>query len=248
VWCWGSNLLGESGADAGSGSNVPVRVAGVTGATHLAVGSWHSCAVVSTEQVQCWGDNRAGELGDGTTGSARGTPSRALGVLWPTYRHVNVVKLALGESFSCAMEEFADATGPHGFVECWGDNSRGQLGLVGSRTVPAPTGLDWTGDVADVSAGSGHACVVQRSGGVLCWGEDREGELGGGAPALDPQPALRVVGLETAVGVAAGYQRTCALLRDEAPRCWGDNARGQLGTGAPDLPTQWRPTPLQLAP
>ena len=47
-------------------------VAGVTGATSIATGGGHSCAVIAEGKVQCWGDNRDGELGNGVI--ARQTP------------------------------------------------------------------------------------------------------------------------------------------------------------------------------
>ncbi len=54
VWCWGN------------GDPVPKPVAGVSQATSMGSGSRHACARVGT-QVECWGSNSNGQLGDGTT-------------------------------------------------------------------------------------------------------------------------------------------------------------------------------------
>ncbi len=45
----------------------PVPVTGVTNATAISAGGAHSCALLSSGHVDCWGLNYSGELGDGTT-------------------------------------------------------------------------------------------------------------------------------------------------------------------------------------
>jgi len=75
--CWGSNLRGQLGvattqtchfgALAFTCSNVPVPVAGDYRFRTLALGFQHSCGATQSGDVLCWGDNRRGQLGDGTT-------------------------------------------------------------------------------------------------------------------------------------------------------------------------------------
>mgnify|MGYP003693765611 CR=1 FL=1 len=74
--CWG---LGESG-QRGDGSFTtftsdltPVAVGGLTGAVSLATGYGHRCALLADATMRCWGENREGQLGNGTTASP-GTP------------------------------------------------------------------------------------------------------------------------------------------------------------------------------
>jgi Regulator of Chromosome Condensation (RCC1) repeat protein len=43
----------------------PVEVRGISNATQVAAGQSHSCALLSTGHVDCWGGNHSGELGDG---------------------------------------------------------------------------------------------------------------------------------------------------------------------------------------
>jgi alpha-tubulin suppressor-like RCC1 family protein len=72
VRCWGRNDSGQLGDGTTEGRLTPVPVLlspGLTpmiGVQPLALGGWHSCALVSEGEVQCWGQNLDGQLGDGT--------------------------------------------------------------------------------------------------------------------------------------------------------------------------------------
>jgi alpha-tubulin suppressor-like RCC1 family protein len=82
VYCWGANESGQVGDQTTFEALAPKRVSPVSGfvntgevAVH-SVGGAHSCAI-SAGVVFCWGDNGAGQLGDGTTTSAS-TPVKVL--------------------------------------------------------------------------------------------------------------------------------------------------------------------------
>ena len=66
AWCWGRNHSGKLGDGNTLNSYVPAQVVGLPGAvTSLGAGQFHTCAVVAGNQIFCWGDNSAGELGNG---------------------------------------------------------------------------------------------------------------------------------------------------------------------------------------
>ncbi|HPQ85215.1 MAG TPA: hypothetical protein PLQ14_12195, partial [Actinomycetota bacterium] len=115
-------------------------------------------------------------------------------------------------------------------VECWGDNTHGQLGNGTTTDAEAPSGVDLTGAV-QVVAGGEHTCVRQRTAGVVCWGRNDEGQAG--QPGAKDVPAPATVELPAAVDLAAGGGHTCAVLSNGSVRCWGANDRGQLGVAAP---------------
>ena len=125
VQCWGSGAYGRLGDGSTAGSITPVQVIGLTsgtGATAVATGDFHSCAVVNGG-VRCWGDNHSGKLGNGsTTGST--TPVQVSGLT------SGVTAVAVGNDHSCAVVNSAPV--------CWGYNGSGQLGNAasGPRTTP----------------------------------------------------------------------------------------------------------------
>ena len=67
--CFGGwNPDGEHGTgQMGEISWPPVEVSGLSGLVSVAAGNNHSCAVNAQGSVSCWGNNLAGQLGDGTT-------------------------------------------------------------------------------------------------------------------------------------------------------------------------------------
>jgi alpha-tubulin suppressor-like RCC1 family protein len=174
----------------------------------VAAGFTHTCA--TTTQLRCWGDNRDGEVGDGTN-TGRLTPTQVSGL-------TNGVIVADGSSFqTCAL------VGGGGLM-CWG-------GIVGDGTETAhstPTTVPGLTGVTAVALGIGHICAL-AGGGIQCWGSDRHGELGDGATAFRRLSPIAVQGLgQGAHAVAAGDGYTCALV-GVSVECWGSNTSGELG-------------------
>ena len=231
VRCWGAGERGQaSGADESGMSDEPREVPGLSGASGLALGGNHSCALVGGE-ARCWGANEHGQLGDGSTVD-RQAPATVVGL-------TGVTALAAGLDTTCAL------TG-RGQVLCWGQGSNGQLGH-GKRTpsalpvvvkLPVPA-VSPAGPVprgagpVQVSVGGAHACAVLTNGRVHCWGSNLHGQLGDGSGNDSATPVL-VAGLDDASAVAAGRNHTCALRRDGTVWCWGWNPDGQLGLGHRD--------------
>jgi hypothetical protein len=79
----------------------------LSNAVAVVSGYAHSCALLGTGTVRCWGENASGQLGDGTTTDRR-APTVVSGL-------DNVVGLAAGDNHTCALRY-------NGRVYCWGEN------------------------------------------------------------------------------------------------------------------------------
>jgi alpha-tubulin suppressor-like RCC1 family protein len=128
----------------------------------MAVGANHECALLSTGEVRCMGDNRAGQLGTGTA-----TPSvNPLPVRLPS----PATDIVAGQSHTCAL--MLD-----GRLSCWGDNSLGQVGdgAPGERRL-TPSLVASLGKARAVTAGYEATCALVEDGTVYCWGKFLDGD------------------------------------------------------------------------
>ena len=65
--CWGKNQDGQLGDGTQIDRNRPVAVAGLSSSVQtISTGYMHSCALLTSGNVKCWGYNAAGPLGNGT--------------------------------------------------------------------------------------------------------------------------------------------------------------------------------------
>jgi alpha-tubulin suppressor-like RCC1 family protein len=88
---------------------------------------------------------------------------------------------------------------------------------------------------ARLGVGKGFACVLADDGSVWCWGIAETGELGDGSITSAHAAPARVLGLDGVTQLAVGLSHACALRAAGDIWCWGLNAWGQLGTGAPEM-------------
>ncbi len=228
AYCWGSNSYGELGDGMSAHQPAPVAVVGLSsGVTTVAAGLSHTCALMASGQVLCWGMNNKGQLGDGTT-TFRRSP-------------VGVVALVTANGAITAGVAHSCAVTAVGGVQCWGVNRKGEVGdgtFMPRGTPVAVTGLN--SGVISVAAGQHHTCALTVSGGVRCWGWNGNGQLGEGTTTDRPMP-VDVTGLSSGVvAIAAGNTHSCALLNTGRVKCWGWNGYGQLGDGT--TTDRWTPT------
>jgi alpha-tubulin suppressor-like RCC1 family protein len=67
LWCWGDNSSGQLGDGSVTGHIQPTRVTSVNGPwAAVALGNAHTCGLLTTGALYCWGENSRGQIGDGS--------------------------------------------------------------------------------------------------------------------------------------------------------------------------------------
>ncbi len=231
VTCWGSDVNGQLGNGATSPKNVRAPTGAVelpAKATAIAVGNRHSCALLSTGAVSCWGFDASGQLGNGGANQNEVSPSEVVNL---PHR---VAAIAAGGAHTCAI--FVT-----GSLFCWGEDGSGQLGNDPGNTDDVDAYTD-TRDLAvlppnrsarAVSAGGQHTCAVLDNRTAACWGDNERSQLGlvtvGGSQPTPGRP-VEMRGQAT-VAVNAGGESACGMASATTLICWGDNSAGQSGSG-----------------
>lgn len=220
LYCWGWGFPGQLGNGEDAMQLEPVEVTlpeGVEAFATVTAGGRHTCALTTTEEAYCWGDNGGGAVGDGGEEYYQRVPSR---VAAPA-RFTSIVA---GYSHTCALT--ADGT-----AYCWGVNWSGQLGDGTTEERTEPVKVATSERFRQLSAGDTHTCGLTTAGETYCWGDNRRGQVGDGTSGeyrLEPTP---VEGDHAFASVHAGTGVTCGLTAAGGAYCWGQGGRNGDGTG-----------------
>ncbi len=187
----------------------------------LAAGARHTCALVGTGEVFCWGDNTNGQLAQ-SAGVTRNARPVKIGLPAPASA------ISAGAFHTCAISTSND-------LYCWGANDSAECG-AGDAMNPAPprlvtsatSGLKW----ALVAAGEAHTCAVEQGGATYCWGANdklQSGEVGAGPvnKATNAGPTSKTM----FKSIAAASAHSCGTT-DTTVHCWGTEFHGELGDGS----------------
>ena len=201
--CWGLGNVGQLGygntANVGD-LNTPATVGPVNLGGHhvkaVAVGGYHTCAIVDDGTVRCWGFPGNGRLGYGNTTQVL-DPSTVsavnLGTDPGTGQPYTATGITAGSDNTCVILDT-------GAIECWGFGGAGenggalgynnQIDLGGTPTTTpdqngtvnlgtnSATGQPYTATA--ISTSGGHTCAVLSDQSVKCWGAATDGQLGYG--------------------------------------------------------------------
>lgn len=227
LYCAGLNGSGQIGDGTTTTRTTPVLVSGMgSGVAQVAPGTTHTCALMTSGAVYCWGLNTNGRLGTGNTTTYKvpqlvSLPSAA-------------VSVSAGQDHSCALLDT-------GAAYCWGNNANGQLGTGNTTSSSVPAAVKGLGaSLATLDAGYTHTCGLTLDGSGVCWGDNASGELGNGNNTDQTLPVY-VSGMQgnTSQISVGDYLHTCALDNSGNAFCWGDNTSGGLGnltTSASNVP------------
>ena len=175
VWAWGNDGTQTYAHDAVQ--------AKITECIAIAAGGRASFALrkdktIGLAMVWAWGDNYAGQLGEGRTAPHKITPVQVKGEQGEGVL-TEVTALAAGMGHTVALKN-------DGTVWAWGSGTRGRIGDgdTSARYTPVQVkGTDGGGFLAGVSTlavGEGHTVALMDDGTLVAWGVNSSGQLGDG--------------------------------------------------------------------
>jgi alpha-tubulin suppressor-like RCC1 family protein len=254
VRCWGSNSsykLGTGGPTTALATTVNLPLPAVD----ITLGNDFACALLQDSsqhhQIWCWGDDRKGQLGNGTVGGGT-APVQVLGL-------PDVGLVAAGAAHACASG-LSDSY----HIWCWGDNYNAQLGLgyasqnaSPNDCVSVPMQVAAVTNVVHVAAAAQTTYVVVsnivsfHSLTIEDWGDNSEGQLGTGtiSPLQPPHTAIEMLARPVVVGrLAAGNGGMGACALSDAVYCWGDGTLNGTPpvTGGPGSSPAYVPSPTAI--
>ena len=249
---WGDNSEGQLGNGLVADDSVPVSM----GSGANANGTWQqiviaprsgsaSCGIGGDDRAYCWGDNGAGQVGDGTETNRYGGPVMVAdganaGGTWKAIT-------SGGSQWTCGI-------GSDDRAYCWGINSTytgGPVdpGFLGNGTagttddsVPraVSNGANLTGTWKAISAGWPVTCGIGTNDRAYCWGAGEYRVLGNGTTAStldDSVPQAVSDGDNTAgtwMALSVGNKAACGVGTDNKLYCWGSDLPSG-GSSTPDL-------------
>jgi len=203
------------------------------------------CAVSSVGTVKCWGYNGYGALGQTKWGNGGD-----LNLYTKLGSGFVVEEIRCGEYHCCVLSTVGD-------LKCWGQNADGQLGYGDTKKRGDWGSGEMGNGLKAISLGSGFVvrefgcgdastCAISTVGTMKCWGKNQYGQLGLGDKADRGDHSNEMGDFLDAVDVGSGFgsspihiadnrhKNTCIFgvsSGDLLVKCWGLNARGQLGYG-----------------
>ncbi|MGM0879873.1 MAG: fibronectin type III domain-containing protein [Bacillota bacterium] len=210
VWAWGSSEYGNLGEDPDNRYRLtPIQVKGLSSIVAIAASGQHNLALKSDGTVWAWGNNGAGQLGNGTVTDHLTyftTPAQVRGL-------DSVTAVAAGPGTSLAIKS-------DGTLWAWGGN-------VGDGTTDlhsTPVQVQGLSSVVSIAT-AGHSLAVKSDGTLWAWGGNYHGQLGDGT-TTDRTIPVQVQSLSSVAAIAADEWHSLALKSDGTVWEWGCNLKG----------------------
>ncbi|MBK8256936.1 MAG: hypothetical protein IPK82_30215 [Polyangiaceae bacterium] len=219
LWCWGDNDRWQLGIGSSNPklSSTPLQVGTHIDWRRVEVGDSAVCGIRQEGSLYCWGGlNYYYQLAAEYFATV---PPPAVTSMAPVLvgepNSYSEVALSTGTIYfgsACARRKTGE-------VDCWGDNSQGQLGMgsFGNKDLPTAVGSGpW-------KAGDG-TCAIKQDGTLWCWALSYIKD-----PQISPKQSGTATDWKDVTTSGSGSQ--CAIKNDNTLWCWGTSDSGALGLG-----------------
>jgi alpha-tubulin suppressor-like RCC1 family protein len=221
--------VGQSCCDAGPACNDGLDCIGSSCGcvTQIEIGDRHSCAVLVTGELWCWGANDLTQLGD-SVNPFESTPVAAIAVV-PD----DPIREAEALNHTCVRSE-------QGNVRCFGDNGSNQVDPALMQPTAPATPATWIPAANHLGVGVSHSCATDGTN-LVCWGSNGEDQLT--SAAAGPGPITFASGAVDELAIGGNHG---CYLQGGAVLCWGSNSHGQQATDTVMFPAIATPTAITL--
>ncbi len=247
VYCWGKGGSGQIGNGTYTTNvNLPTLVTmpnGVTSFTSISTNSNFSCALANNNNLYCWGNGGAGQIGNGIEQDIN-VPT----AITVPHDVSSFNLLATNSNFSCAGAD-------NGKLYCWGNGGNGFYLGRGAQIYNTSTNLVFPPGVNSfnqVVTNGNFSCALANNGQIYCWGlilNSDNGFVGSIGNSTDssanlPTPVTVPNGVTSFSQLSTNSNFSCALAINGNAYCWGYGFNGQIGNG--DNANVNMPTPVAL--
>lgn len=219
AWSWGNRY--------GGGPSTPTE--DTPGWIATASSAFHTCRLAADRTVWCHGENRFGEVGDGT--GLETDDFVQIGA--DTWRSLDTT----GTPSTCGVRT-------EGTLWCWGVINDGTYPPDPDDLVDAPEQVGLDTDWATVFGGWQHWCATKVDGTLWCWGWNPNYQLGDGTREYRATPVL--ISSDRWRSIGGGYSVTCGVQADHTLWCWGVDLLGESGHGGSEDGNTEYPMPTRV--
>lgn len=117
-----------------------------------------------------------------------------------------------------------------GALDCWGDNTYGQLGRGNTTPSSVPVNIDTSYLYTSIAGIHNTTCGTRVDGTVYCWGYDLDGALGNDAATTDVNAPTAIAMTSPVRLLSGGSRQFFGITGTGAAYAWGRDTNNQLGT------------------
>lgn len=219
--CWGLGSLGQLGNNATQENNpTPQTVIGIDSAIKVSIAptGMFTCALLSSGEVNCWGEGIFGQLGNG---QSTNNP-----VPQPVINVTSAVDLFTSPSSACALLST-------GSFMCWGLNGNNVFSTTNNNDdflTPVVSDI-FHNSTIKVAIGDNNVCELRGDKTVWCKGDNSWGPFGLNSISAQVHEFEQALLISNAIDFSFNGKTLCVAMENGEIACSGQGEYGNLGQG-----------------